>query len=257
MEKVLLVIVTTALTVACQGVSTGPDTRSSVAVAITFDPTTELEPPAQGSDDGSPLQRGESWGVFRAECKVAAIEKILPKLLPGDAFYISSISRNSLQTAQPISLELPPARNIKEKQTFLTQRGNATKRVGDWFDAIGDNPPCANTKTLCSDIFGSITASANFLIKSKASRKVLFAFTDGQDNITRAGSFPSKAFQNIDVVVLYAFPVSRFPKDYEPFRERLLDVFSTGTPRSVQVLFPVEARSFDFEKYVNEIRRVP
>jgi hypothetical protein len=239
----------------CQNEPVQPELKQSVAIAVNFDPTTEIESIIQKSEKAiSDLLAEEKQKKFRDEIQAAVLLRIVAKLQPSDVLHLSSVSRNSLQTVTPLSCELPTARNNKERQRFLAARENAKQKVEKWFEITGNNPPCPNSKTLCSDIFNSVLASAHFL-KSKPARKVLFAFSDMQDNITRIKSFPPDAFRDIDIVILYAFPISKSPKDYEPFRQHLLETFKTGNPRSVRVLFPTEARTFNFEEFMTEIRR--
>lgn len=255
-ESLIILILSITGISGCSNETPTPNLKQTVTIAVDFDPTTEIETIVQKSEKGTlVLSAEDKQKMFRDEATAIVTEKIVAKLLPSDVFYISSVSHNSQQTSVPISFELPSGRNNKEKQKFLSVRENNKQKVGEWFETVGNNPPCPNNKTLCSDIFSSVTASARFLQKSKNSRKALLIFSDLQDNITRVKSFPPETLQDIDVIILYAFPISKSPKDYEPFRQCLLEIFKTGNPRSVRVLFPTEARSFNFEEFMTEMRR--
>lgn len=239
----------------CQAEPKEPDLKS-VAIAVNFDPTTEIDSNVQISEKKTlDLSAEDKQKIFRDEAKFATLQRVVAKLQPSDMFYLTSVTKNSLQTSVPLSFELPTARNNKESRRFLSARESELKRVGDWFEIIGNNPPCPNSTIYCSDVFSSVTASARFLQKSNGSRKVLFVLSDMQDNITRAKCFPPDTFRDTHVVILYAFPTSQSPKDYEPFRQCLLEIFKTGNPRSVRILFPTEARAFNFEDFMTEVRR--
>ena len=217
-----------------------PRNTPSIDFSVVFDPTTVIDTTTE---------------EFLGEVKPIVANSIAAKMQPADAFSLFAVSANSFQTIEPISIQLPLARNRNEQNLFLNKRNELYQKVGVWFDNIKANPPCHHQKTPCSDIYSSILIAAQSLRESKTSRQVLWVFSDMQENITHIQKLPKDSLQNIEVVILFAFPQSKNPKDYEPFRQQLTNIFETAKPRSLKIHFPSEARVFDFQKFIDVLRR--
>lgn len=175
-------------------------------------------------------------------------QAIAARLLPGDSMFATSVAANSRQDAAPVVFPALPARNQAEITNFIAKRNTFVKDLEAWHKKLTSNPPRR------SDILNSIGVCADHLHATQAGRKVLLVMSDMQDNVTRGRSF-SISLENIDVVVLFAYPPSRKPGDYEAFREGLTHMFQKGHPRSLRILFPTDAASFDANAYLNGLRR--
>jgi hypothetical protein len=175
-------------------------------------------------------------------------KSIAIRLLPGDSMFVTSIAANSRQDAAPISFPARQARNQAETGEFINARNTFVKNLEQWHGKLIDKPPTH------SDIFDSIALGADHLHSGPTPRKVLIAMSDMQDNVTRGRLFTS-SLENIDVLVLFAYPHSQAPADYEPFRQALTKIFQKGRPRSLRILFPTEAVGFNVIAYLGEIRR--
>jgi hypothetical protein len=251
MRRLIFVAALLILCAACEPVTPPPDRRASVSTSIVIDPTVELEPVLAPSAD-------DSRHVFVKDCRSIVIDHILPHVVPGDVVHLTSISQNSAHGGQPVRLAFPRARNNRERQAFIGLRGSSIEQVGSWFGGIAEHLPCVDPKTPCSDVFSAVRTAAGLLSQDRTERKVLVILSDGQDTTAaQRTAFAANAFQGIDIVVLYAFPPSRRPADYEPYRMQLINTLAAGHPRSIRVLLPTEARSFDLAAFIDQLRREP
>ncbi len=217
-----------------------------VAIAVVFDPTTEL-------DMNSVPGAGNT--SFQDQIRSTVRDRIVSKLQPNDDLACVSVTDNAPQVSNTLLFDLPPDRTSKEKKKFLESREQAKITVDKWFETLRDSPPCKDPRKPCSDIWGAMLLAADALRRSDNKGKLMIVFSDMQENIRKSSSLPPASLANIDVVVLFAFPRSKRPTDYEPFRLELLKVVNTANPRSARVLFPAEAPTFNYEEAVGELRR--
>ncbi len=181
-------------------------------------------------------------------------KKIAARLLPGDSMFVTSVAANSRQDTAPLLFPARPARNQAETANFLTARESFVKSVDDWHTRLVVKPPTR------SDIFPAIAVGADQLHSSgrmnglDSPHKIEIIMSDMQDNITRGRAFTT-SLDGIDLLVLFAFPPSQAPADYEPFRQQLTRTLQASHPRSLRILFPSEALAFNITDYLAESRR--
>jgi len=209
--------------------------EESLSAAVVVDPTTVLE--------------GSS---FLQDANGRVRQLIDSCVLPDDSFLLFSVASNSNQQASSLNLDFPTARNLAEKKRFIEFRAESSSKADGWFAQL---KPCGDPREECSDIYSSISAAAQALKRTDSERKLLLVLSDMQENVREYRSLPPESLRGIDVVVLYAFPKSRNPGDYEEHRRSIMDLMLTGRPSTVVILFPAEASAFDLASEIKKIRR--
>jgi hypothetical protein len=215
-----------------------------ISLTIVVDPTTEVS-----SSDGPDKV------PFLDQTRMIVHDRLVSKLRPDDDLSCVAVTANSSQFSDAMVLEFPSGRTTGEQAKFLEFRKQAEKRVENWFVALRDAPPCKDPTKLCSDIYGSMLLAASSLRRSPEKQKLMIVFSDFQENIRGPSSIPEGSFEGIDVVALFAFPRSRKPNEYEPFRQALIRTLQKGNPRSIRVLFPAESPTFNLEEALGQLRR--
>jgi hypothetical protein len=240
---IFLLFLSCLTTAACLSTRAGRNEKP-ISLAIVVDPTTDVS-----------SSHGTDKVPFLDQTRMLVHDRIVSKLRPGDDLSCVGVTANSSHFSDVIVLQFPSARTTGEQGKFLEFRKQAEKGVENWFVALRDAPPCKDPTKLCSDIYGSMLLAASSLRRSAEKQKLMIAFSDFQENIRGPSSISEGSFEGIDIVALFAFPKSRKPHDYEPFRQALIKTLRKGNPRSIRVLFPAESPTFNLEEALRELRR--
>ena len=201
-------------------------------------------PPANSVAVAEVADLSRSFDYVR-DAEEAAI-KIAATLQPGDTMWVGAISENSLKKLDPLSLSTQKARTPNEIAAFLESRNQFKSRIGEWFGALKVKPQPG------SDVCSAIRAAVYELNRSPAKKKALLVFSDMNDTVSRQCDV---ALAGIDVRLLYVYPLKNRPAVYSNYAERVRAQVAAASPASLEILFPVQAKTFEAERFISDLRR--
>jgi hypothetical protein len=176
----------------------------------------------------------------------ASIGKIAGTLQPNDVLWIGAISENSLKKIPPLLFPARKARTTAEKAEFINARKQFQAEIAEWFTKV------KAMKHPGSDVYSAMRAAVYELNRTAANKKVLLVYSDMADTVTRRGDLD---LTGIEVRVLYVYPGNKGATAYANYGERVKATLAEAHPASLEVLFPVQAKSFQSDRFVAELRR--
>ncbi|HKX27904.1 MAG TPA: hypothetical protein VJ302_09445 [Blastocatellia bacterium] len=166
-------------------------------------------------------------------------------LQPDDSLWLGAISANSAQLIDPVYFRPFRAETIDEIKAYLEKRRRLQSEIDHWFTKVKES------KQSSSDVCSAMHSAIYALHQAPATRKLLLVYSDFNDNVTRECNF---SLTGIEVRLLYVYPADRNPRKYREYAAHVKELIEVGHPASLEVLFPVQAKTFDPEKFISVLR---
>lgn len=183
--------------------------------------------------------------AYLAEAE-AGSRSIAGGLRPSDSLWLGAISDNSMRYVEPLSFTSRKGQSPKELQAFLNERDGFQQQVSEWFLRA------RSIRYPGSDICSAIRVAGQELGRATADRKILIVYSDMNDTATRRCPL---TLNGVHVRILYVYPVKGGPAAYAKFGEYVRTQLEAAQPASLEVFFPVQARTFNVRKWIDQLRK--